>query len=68
MGGVEEYLICDNLKSGRIFKPVVAWCIGTCAKMFTSEVRMEVGVAYTLINWKTKRAMALIFGMQLRLI
>ena len=21
-----------------MFKPVIAWCIGTCAKMFTSEV------------------------------
>lgn len=39
VGGVEEYDICKNLKSGRIFKPVVAWCIGTCAKMFSSEVQ-----------------------------
>ena len=36
---MEEYEICEALKTGRIFKPVVAWCIGTCAKMFTSEVQ-----------------------------
>lgn len=39
VGGVEEYGICEAIKSGRVFKPVVAWCIGTCASMFTSEVQ-----------------------------
>ena len=39
VGGIEEYAICDGIKSGRLFKPIVAWCIGTCAKMFTSEVQ-----------------------------
>ena len=39
VGGVEEYAICEGIKTGRLFKPVVAWCIGTCAKMFTSEVQ-----------------------------
>lgn len=39
VGGVEEYKICDALRSGRINKPVVAWCIGTCAKMFPYEVQ-----------------------------
>lgn len=38
VGGTEEYKIAEALKSGRITKPVVAWCIGTCAVMFTSEV------------------------------
>lgn len=41
VGGVEEYEIAKAIKSGRIFKPVVAWCIGTCAKMFASEVRVN---------------------------
>ena len=36
---MEEYGICEALKSGRLFKPIVVWCIGTCAKMFTSEVQ-----------------------------
>ncbi|XP_025094977.1 ATP-citrate synthase-like isoform X2 [Pomacea canaliculata] len=39
VGGVEEYQIVRAIKSGRISKPVIAWCIGTCAKMFTSEVQ-----------------------------
>ncbi|KAL7044033.1 hypothetical protein ACKWTF_001747 [Chironomus riparius] len=39
VGGVEEYEICEALKDGRITKPLIAWCIGTCAGMFTSEVQ-----------------------------
>lgn len=39
VGGVEEYDVCAALKDGRITKPMVAWCIGTCAGMFTSEVQ-----------------------------
>ncbi|KAG8235731.1 hypothetical protein J437_LFUL016366, partial [Ladona fulva] len=39
VGGVEEYDVCEALKDGRITKPLVAWCIGTCADMFTSEVQ-----------------------------
>jgi ATP citrate (pro-S)-lyase len=33
VGGVEEYDVCEALKDGRIDKPLVAWCIGTCAGM-----------------------------------
>lgn len=39
IGGTEEYKICEGIKQGRITKPVVCWCIGTCATMFSSEVR-----------------------------
>ncbi|XP_052812732.1 ATP-citrate synthase-like [Mya arenaria] len=39
VGGVEEYELTKALTDGRVNKPVVAWCIGTCAKMFTSEVQ-----------------------------
>ncbi|KAK7508656.1 hypothetical protein BaRGS_00000222 [Batillaria attramentaria] len=39
VGGVEEYRIVEAIKDGRITKPLIAWCIGTCAKMFTSEVQ-----------------------------
>ncbi|XP_037956461.1 ATP-citrate synthase isoform X1 [Teleopsis dalmanni] len=39
VGGTEEYEVCAALKDGRITKPLVAWCIGTCASMFTSEVQ-----------------------------
>lgn len=31
VGGIEEYDVCAALKDGRITKPLVAWCIGTCA-------------------------------------
>lgn len=39
VGGTEEYEVCAALQDGRITKPLVAWCIGTCASMFTSEVQ-----------------------------
>uniref|UniRef100_A0A224YTI9 ATP-citrate synthase n=1 Tax=Rhipicephalus zambeziensis TaxID=60191 RepID=A0A224YTI9_9ACAR len=39
VGGVEEYEVCEALQSGRLNKPLVAWCIGTCASMFSSEVQ-----------------------------
>lgn len=38
IGGTEEYKICQGIREGRITKPVVCWCIGTCATMFASEV------------------------------
>ena len=41
VGGTEEYKICDAIKSGVVTKPVVVWCIGTCAGMFTSEVSRQ---------------------------
>jgi ATP citrate (pro-S)-lyase len=39
VGGTEEYRIIEAIQSKRVTKPVIAWCIGTCAKMFTSEVQ-----------------------------
>lgn len=39
VGGIEEYEVCEALKTKKITKPLVAWCIGTCASMFTSEVQ-----------------------------
>ncbi|XP_015769297.1 PREDICTED: ATP-citrate synthase-like [Acropora digitifera] len=39
VGGTEEYKICDAIRSGLVTKPLVVWCIGTCAGMFTSEVQ-----------------------------
>lgn len=39
VGGVEEYEVCTAIKEGRLTKPLVAWCIGTCAGMFNSEVQ-----------------------------
>jgi ATP-citrate lyase alpha-subunit len=39
IGGRDEYAVVEAVKSGKIKKPVVAWCIGTCAKVFPSEVQ-----------------------------
>ncbi|KNZ47313.1 ATP citrate (Pro-S)-lyase, partial [Puccinia sorghi] len=39
LGGVEEYHVIEAVKSGQIKKPIVAWAIGTCVKMFTTEVQ-----------------------------
>lgn len=39
VGGTEEYEVCEAIKSKKISKPLVAWCIGTCARMFTSDVQ-----------------------------
>lgn len=39
VGGEEEYKIVQALKDKCISKPLVAWCIGTCADYITSEVQ-----------------------------
>jgi len=39
VGGVDEYEICEAIQSGKLTKPIVAWCIGTCSTMFNSEVQ-----------------------------
>eukprot|EP00927_Polykrikos_kofoidii_P066399 TRINITY_DN61_c0_g1_i6.p1 TRINITY_DN61_c0_g1~~TRINITY_DN61_c0_g1_i6.p1 ORF type:complete len:1087 (+),score=161.49 TRINITY_DN61_c0_g1_i6:195-3455(+) len=39
VGGTDEYELIDAVKSGRITKPVIAWCVGTCASCFATEVQ-----------------------------
>ncbi len=39
VGGTEEYKVIEAVKSGKITKPVIAWCIGTIAKHFSSGVQ-----------------------------
>ncbi|UCD14617.1 MAG: ATP citrate synthase [Thermoplasmatales archaeon] len=39
VGGADEYEVVKALKDGRIKKPLVAWCIGTCSKVFPAEVQ-----------------------------
>ncbi|KAF8759824.1 ATP citrate lyase citrate-binding [Rhizoctonia solani] len=46
--GVEEYRVIDAVKEGKITKPIVAWAIGTCAKMFATEV--QFGHAGSMAN------------------
>lgn len=56
VGGTEEYDICAAIKEGKITKPLVAWCIGTCASMFTSEV--QFGHAGACANADNETAVA----------
>jgi ATP citrate (pro-S)-lyase len=56
VGGVEEYKIVEALKTKRITKPLIAWCIGTCAAMFTSEV--QFGHAGSCANGDNEQAVA----------
>ncbi|KAM3177518.1 hypothetical protein ACTXT7_004390 [Hymenolepis weldensis] len=37
VGGLEEYSVAEAIENGRIKKPLVAWCIGTCAEMLAGE-------------------------------
>ncbi len=39
VGGTEEYKVIEAVKSGKITKPVIAWCIGTIAKYYDSGVQ-----------------------------
>ena len=39
VGGTDEYEVIKAMKEKRIKKPLVAWCIGTCSKVFPAEVQ-----------------------------
>merc|ERR1711972_535862 len=39
VGGVDEYDVMEAIKKKEITKPVVAWCVGTCASAFDYEVQ-----------------------------
>jgi ATP-citrate lyase alpha-subunit len=39
VGGTEEYKVIEAVKSGKITKPVIAWCIGTIAEHFSTGVQ-----------------------------
>lgn len=54
VGGVEEYTVIEAVKRGQIKKPIVAWAIGTCAKMFTTEV--QFGHAGSMANSDSETA------------
>ncbi|XP_058262245.1 ATP-citrate synthase isoform X1 [Hemibagrus wyckioides] len=56
IGGTEEYRISEGIKEGRITKPVVCWCIGTCATLFSSEV--QFGHAGACANQTSETAVA----------
>lgn len=56
VGGKEEYEVCEAIKKGDLRKPLVAWCIGTCATMFSSEV--QFGHAGSCANSQQETATA----------
>ncbi|WFD40176.1 ATP citrate synthase [Malassezia japonica] len=56
VGGVEEYRVIQAVKDKKITKPIVAWAIGTCAKMFTTEV--QFGHAGSMANSEMETASA----------
>merc|ERR1711988_1695124 len=39
VGGIDEYDLIEAVKSGRITKPVIAWCVGTVASYLATEVQ-----------------------------
>jgi ATP-citrate lyase alpha-subunit len=39
LGGRDEYDVVEAIKVAKLTKPVVAWCIGTCARLFPGEVQ-----------------------------
>ncbi|HIC44427.1 MAG TPA: ATP citrate synthase [Sulfurimonas sp.] len=39
VGGTEEYKVIEAVKNGQIKKPIIAWCIGTIAKHFSTGVQ-----------------------------
>lgn len=56
VGGIEEYRVIQAVKEGTITKPIVAWAIGTCAKMFTTDV--QFGHAGSMANSDLETASA----------
>ncbi|KAF5272799.1 hypothetical protein FQA39_LY07826 [Lamprigera yunnana] len=56
VGGVEEYEVCRALKTKSITKPLISWCIGTCASMFTAEVQFGHAGSCAQSNKETANA------------
>ncbi|EJW75051.1 ATP-citrate synthase subunit 1 [Wuchereria bancrofti] len=56
LGGVEEYKVVEALKEKRLTKPLIAWCIGTCADYVTFEI--QFGHAGASANAKAETATA----------
>jgi len=54
VGGTEEYKVIEAVKSGKITKPIIAWCIGTIAKYYDSGV--QFGHAGASANAETETA------------
>ena len=56
VGGTEEYKVIEAVKSGKIKKPIIAWCIGTIAKHFASGVQFGHAGASANADMETAEA------------
>jgi len=56
VGGIDEYDVIEAVKAGRITKPIIAWCIGTCASYFATEVQFGHAGAQARGDMETARA------------
>merc|ERR1719393_839521 len=56
VGGVDEYEVMDAVKEGKITKPIVAWCVGTCASAFSYDVQFGHAGAQARGDMETARA------------
>jgi len=56
IGGKDEYDVVDALKKGKITKPLVAWCIGTCSQMFPTGVQFGHAGARARVDLETADA------------
>jgi len=56
VGGIDEYAVMDAIKSGRIHKPLIGWCVGTCASCFATEVQFGHAGAQARGDMETAKA------------
>jgi len=56
VGGIDEYDVIEAVKAGKITKPIVAWCIGTCASYFATEVQFGHAGAQARGDMETAKA------------
>merc|ERR1719231_1976287 len=56
VGGTDEYELIDAVKSGRITKPMIGWCVGTCASCFATEVQFGHAGAQARGDMETAKA------------
>merc|ERR1719428_1430879 len=57
VGGTDEYELIEAVKSGRITKPMIGWCVGTCASCFATEVQFGHAGAQARGDVETAAAM-----------
>ncbi|CAD7961112.1 unnamed protein product [Amoebophrya sp. A120] len=64
VGGLDEYEVLDAVKDKRITKPLVAWCVGTCAAAFSDEMQFGHAGAQSRSDRETAKAKNLALSLQ----